>query len=256
MDSLTFKLKNVVKYKPDNIEDFVGPIDLILQLLSKNKIEIKDIMISDLVQQYVDYVDKMKSFDIEVASEFATMASYLVYLKTRMLLAFDEETKNEMDELIKTLEEHKRKEEYKKIQRSLQFFKDNSEIGRNTFVRRPSIPPKLRTYTFVHPIEDIFGVLVEVLKNASVRQIQPVEAFVNIVGHEPYPVEKKSDEILKRLSISKKVSLKDMFNEAESKSEVVAVFLAILDLLKNNKIDILEENDGYMFTMKEGETIE
>ena len=102
MENPTFKLEGVVKAK-ENMEDFEGPLILILQLLSKNKIEIKDIQVSVLLDQYLAYLDEMKSMDLEIASEFVAMASHLVYIKTKTLLSTDEEV-SELEELITSLE--------------------------------------------------------------------------------------------------------------------------------------------------------
>ena len=116
MDSPIYHLEGVVKAKAEDMEDFVGPLDLILHLLSKNKMEIKDIQISLILDQYLAWMAARKELDLEVASEFVTMASQLVYIKTRMLLSIhDEEALSEMEQLIASLEEHQRNENYLKI---------------------------------------------------------------------------------------------------------------------------------------------
>ena len=90
MDNPSFFLEGVVKDK-NELQDFEGPLSLILLLLSKNKIEIRDISISDILDQYLEYLGKMQSMDLEIASEFVQMASHLLYIKTRTLLSGDEE---------------------------------------------------------------------------------------------------------------------------------------------------------------------
>ena len=90
------------------MEDFDGPLDLILHLLSKNKIEIRDIQITLLLDQYLDWMARREQLNLEVASEFVTMAAHLVYIKTRMLLSIDdEEAMSEMEQLMAALEERK-----------------------------------------------------------------------------------------------------------------------------------------------------
>ena len=87
MDDPIFKLEKVVQTRGDEpLEDFEGPLDLILYLLSKNKIEIQDIPIALILEQYQAYLEKRKRMDLEVASEFITMAAQLMFIKTRMLL--------------------------------------------------------------------------------------------------------------------------------------------------------------------------
>ena len=110
MDNPIFKLEKVIQGRADEaLQDFEGPLDLILFLLSKNKIEIQDIPIALILEQYLEYLEMRKEMDLEIASEFVTMAAHLMYIKTRMLLSLeDEEAQNEMDALIKSLEERKR----------------------------------------------------------------------------------------------------------------------------------------------------
>ena len=87
MDEPRYHLGSVVHARGETLEDFDGPLDVILLLLSKNKIEIQDIQISSILEQYLAYLDEMKRMDMEIASEFIAMASYLMYIKTRMLLS-------------------------------------------------------------------------------------------------------------------------------------------------------------------------
>ena len=86
MEDLTFHLEGVVKER-NELQDFSGPLSLILMLLSKNKIEIRDIKIAEILDQYLEYLDEMEKMDLEIASEFVQMASHLLYIKTRTLLA-------------------------------------------------------------------------------------------------------------------------------------------------------------------------
>ena len=109
MENPVFKLEKVVHDKSEELQDFEGPLDLILFLLGKNRMEIQDISISLICSQYLEWLERRQQLDLEVASEFAAMASHLVYIKTRMLLSIeDEEAKSEMEALIQSLEEHRR----------------------------------------------------------------------------------------------------------------------------------------------------
>jgi segregation and condensation protein A len=105
-----FRLEGVVRAKAE-VSDFEGPLTLILTLLSNNKIEIRDISISLILDQYLAYLDTMAVLDLDVASEFITMASHLMYIKTKMLLEGAEETE-ELTELISTLEELRGREKF------------------------------------------------------------------------------------------------------------------------------------------------
>ena len=90
MENPSFFLEGVVKEK-NELQDFEGPLSLILMLLSKNKIEIRDIKISEILDQYLEYLAQMQSMDLEIASEFVQMASHLLYIKTKTLLTSDDE---------------------------------------------------------------------------------------------------------------------------------------------------------------------
>ena len=102
MENPTFHLEGVVKSREET-QDFEGPLSLILMLLQKNKIEIRDISISEILDQYLAYLAEMERMDLEVASEFVQMAAYLLYIKTRTLLAVEEEV-TELEQLMTSLE--------------------------------------------------------------------------------------------------------------------------------------------------------
>ena len=137
MEEPRYHLEQVVHAKSEVLEDFDGPLDVILQLLSKNKIEIQDIRISSILEQYLAYLDEMKRLDMEIASEFIAMASYLMLIKTKMLLsaAEQEEAMSEMELLIRSLEERQRKDAFTQIKTGVAFLADRNEIGLNLFTK-------------------------------------------------------------------------------------------------------------------------
>ena len=110
MENPNFFLEGVVKNK-DDMQDFEGPLSLILMLLSKNKIEIRDIKIAEILDQYLDYLEQMQSMDLEIASEFVQMAAHLLYIKTRTLLSSEEEV-SELELLMASLEQLKARDIY------------------------------------------------------------------------------------------------------------------------------------------------
>ena len=109
MTDPVFHLDGIVRTR-ESMEDFDGPLSLILQLLARNKVEIKDIRIAEILDQYLEYLAEMERMDLEVASEFVAMASYLMYIKARTLLQGAEEVE-ELDTLINSLEEQKRRQQ-------------------------------------------------------------------------------------------------------------------------------------------------
>ena len=139
MDNPIFKLAGVVHERSaETLQDFEGPLDLILFLLSKNKIEIQDIPIALILEQYLAYLEQRKQLDLEVASEFITMAAHLMYIKTRMLLSIeDEEAQNEMEQLIQSLKERQQKDTYLRIRTLTETLGPMSVFGRNTMTNNP-----------------------------------------------------------------------------------------------------------------------
>ena len=114
MENPSYHLESVV-HDRDELQDFEGPLSLILMLLQKNKIEIRDVKISELCDQYLAWLEEMERMDLDVASEFVQMASHLLYLKTRSLLSVEEET-SELEILLASLEQLKSRDIYAALQ--------------------------------------------------------------------------------------------------------------------------------------------
>ncbi len=257
METPIYHLEGVVKAKEENLEDFVGPLDLILHLLSKNKMEIKDIQISLLLDQYLDWMNKRKELDLEVASEFVTMASHLIYIKTRMLLSIhDEEAMSEMEQLIATLEAHQRNENYLKIKAVVPAMDGRFQIGRDYLTKVPeSIQPD-KTYRYVHDKEDLLRAMTAVLSRTDHKLPPPVAAFQGIVGREPYPVADKAGEILQRLVRFGVTRFRALFKGNRSRSEVVATFLAVLELCKAHRLRLAGTEEDCTVTCTQDEGME
>ena len=141
MENPNFYLEGVVHEKSE-LQDFEGPLSLILMLLSKNKIEIRDIVISDILEQYLAYLDKMQSMDLEIASEFVQMASHLLYIKTRMLLTQEEEI-SELEVLLQSLEQLKARDSFAAIQQVTPALKKAAELGMLYFAKMPEPLPRM-----------------------------------------------------------------------------------------------------------------
>ncbi len=245
MDSPIYHLEGVVKAKAQDMEDFVGPLDLILHLLSKNKMEIKDIQISLILEQYLQWMAQRKELDLEVASEFVTMASHLVYIKTRMLLSInDEEALSEMEQLIASLEAHQNHENYLKIKEVVPRLDRRYAYGRDLLTKVPEPLQKEKTYRYSHPREDLLRALQSVLDRGDSRLPPPVAAFQGIVGREPYPVAEKAAQVLRRLLAGGVASFRSLFRDSHSRSEVVATFLAVLELCKARRILLTGDQDS------------
>lgn len=236
MDAPVYHLEHVVRAR-EEMEDFNGPLDLILHLLSKNKMEIKDIQISLILEQYMQWMERRKELDLEVASEFVTMAAHLVYIKTRMLLSIqDEEAASEMEQLIASLEEHQRHENYDRIKQIVPELDRKFQVGRDYMARSPEHLPKDHTYRYVHQPVDLQNAMRAILERGNEAAPPPVRAFEGIVGHEPYPVQDKVREVLARVLQMGITRFRALFKGNRSRSEIVATFLAVLELCKGRRI--------------------
>lgn len=136
----TYFLEGIIHDKSE-MADFEGPLSLILLLLSKNKIEIRDIKISDILDQYLEYLNAMEKLDLEIASEFVQMASYLLYIKTRMLLTEEKEV-TELEQLIASLEQLKCKDTYAAVKTVTPMLEAAAQTGLHYLSRPPEPLPK------------------------------------------------------------------------------------------------------------------
>ena len=238
MDDLIFKLERVVQTKgSEPLEDFEGPLDLILFLLSKNKIEIQDIPIALILDQYLAYLEQRKQMDLEVASEFITMAAHLMYIKTRMLLSLeDEEAQSEMDALIQSLEERKRGDAYAKVRYITERLGPMGEFGRSVLTRPPEPMERGKIFEYDQEPADLVLAMQEVTDRRTAPEAPPLRAFDEIVKREPYPVETKAREIIHRLRQGGITRFLLLFRGSRSRSELVATFMAVLELCRSRII--------------------
>ena len=248
MEEPQYHLDGVVRAKAQNMEDFDGPLDVILLLLSKNKIEIQDIRISSILEQYLAYLEEMKRMDMEIASEFIAMASHLMLIKTKMLLsaAEQEEALSEMELLIRSLEERQRKEAFLQIKTSVEFLSGRNEIGLNLFIKEPEPLRRDSTYRYQHDPSDLLRAM-SIISERSERALPPPTSnFSGIVGREPYPVTKKSAEVLKKLISHGIARFLKLFRGNRTRSEIVATFLAVLELCRLRSVELQGDCDEDM----------
>ena len=247
MDEPRYHLEQVVRAKAETLEDFDGPLDVILQLLSKNKIEIQDIKISSILDQYLAYLDEMKRMDMEIASEFIAMASHLMLIKTKMLLsaAEKEEALSEMELLIRSLEERQRKEAFSQIKSAVEFLGERNEIGIGIFVKEQEPYERDQTYRYQHTPDDLLRAMNTVAERSEQALPPPTSNFTGIVGREPYPVTRKAAEVLRKLLSHGITKFLRLFRGNRTRSEIVATFLAVLELcrLKSVQLETDESSD-------------
>lgn len=231
-----------------NLESFKGPLDLLLVLIKKNKVNIYDIPISEILEQYLSVMDEMKELDMEVSSEFLVLAATLLQIKSKMLLPSENEEEEQEDpreELVKRLIE------YKKFKEKSEFLKELQNTGYDRFFKLPDLierPPVIYDYSNLDG-----DVLFEAYKTSLVRLERklapPKKSFSGIVGREKSSVREKVKKIWTRLVKKTKLLFKDIFSEAKTRPEAVASFIAVLELIKMKKIRVDGDNENCVVTV-------
>ncbi len=246
MSQPQYRLEGIVHTRSEQMEDFEGPLDVIFLLLSKNKIEIQDVSITAILEQYLAYLEEMKRLDMEIASEFITMASHLMLIKTKMLLSEAEkaEAESELDALRQSLAERQRKEAIESVRTAIAWLEPRNEIGRCLFVKQPEPLRKDKTYRYQHDKADLVKALDEIAERSQRRLPPPTVNFKGIVGKEPYPISRKAGEVLRQLLLKGVEKLKNLFKGNRSRTEIVATFLAVLDMCKNNTVTLEDDVNG------------
>lgn len=219
------------------LEVFEGPLDLLLHLIQKHKLNIYDIPITVLVDQYIAFVEQMQQEDMYVASEFLEMAARLVYLKSVSLLPVYEEAEELKKELTGELLE------YRDCQLMAGKLAQRTD-GFNRFVRVPQKIEADLTYTRLHDGSELLRAYLNAA-GKKLRQLPPpIEAFREIVAKKVVSVDSKIKSIFRALSkIGQKKQFRKLFYDAESRSDMVATFLAVLELAKTKRVFLSGEGE-------------
>ncbi|MGN0594030.1 MAG: segregation and condensation protein A [Hominimerdicola sp.] len=222
------------------LDKFEGPLDLLLHLISKHKLNIYDIEISLLLEQYLEYIENLDHDDFEGAADFLEMAARLIYIKTCQLLPHDEE----VTDLKKELEG--RIIEYSLCKMAAQSLRE-LYAGGDIFVRNPMKIPVDKTYTRKHDPQELYRAYMGLSEKA--RRNTPLKAniFEPIVSHKIVSVTSKIIYILKRLYINGECELDHLYDGMTGKSERVATFLAVLELTKSGRIFLNDDNSRIYF---------
>ena len=252
MDNPNFFLEGIVREK-DEMQNFEGPLSLILQLLSKNKIEIRDISISDILDQYLEYLAQMQSMDLEIASEFVQMAAHLLYIKTRTLLAGDEEV-SELEVLMSSLEQLKARDVFASVQQVIKKKKKASEIGLLYYAKQPEpLRQEKREYEYRHEPVDLLRAMYRIYARGG-KAAAP-DFGDSVPRRIIYSVRDKSMQILQRIRKGS-VTLHSLYRECRSRSEVVATFLSILELCSIGSLRIERREAEYELSFIGGDVDE
>ncbi len=223
-----------------HLEVFDGPLDLLLHLISKNKLNIYDIPIVEILEQYNEALEKMQERNLAVTCEFVAMSAHLLYIKSKMLLPKYEDIDDEEDPRAKLVEMLL---EYQKIKEVSETLNAKAEKGLDIYTKQPEMIEPDKTYKYSHDRMDLRMSILSMLERAETKVPPKIANFAGIVGREIYSVGKKVAHILTRLLSKQKTTFIQLFDNVRSRSEVVATFLAVLELCKTNRIDISKENE-------------
>lgn len=219
-------------------EAFEGPLDLLLFLITKHKLNINDIPIFEIVEQYTAYVRQMQEENLDIASEFLEMAARLVYIKTVSLLPVQteaEELKRELSgELI----------EYRDMKTAAKKLGEHT-AGFDLFTRMQSPFTRDLLYTRLHEPGDILAAYISAAGRNFRRLPPPIESFKRIVATKIIAVGEKIDDIMSRLEKRGRLRFRTYIMAAKSRSDLVARFLAVLELCKTKDIYIDGEGDDF-----------
>ncbi len=230
------------------LQVFEGPLDLLLYLLEKNKVNIYDIPIVEITEQYMEYIREMKRQDLEVLSEFLVMAATLVDIKSRMLLPSNSDSEEEEEdpraELVQQLLEYKM---YKCMAYEL---KDRQMDAGRVMYKKPTIPEEVRAYeppVDIHElISDItLSRLHEIFESIMKKQqdkIDPLRSKFGKIEKEEVSLEDKMEDLKKYAAGHRHFSFRGLLTAQSSKVEVIVTFLAILELMKMGTIRISQEH--------------
>ena len=224
-----------------HFEVFDGPLDLLLTLIAKNKIDIYDISISELLDQYMEQIERMKEENMDVASEFLEMASRLLYIKSAALLPkYEDEAEDLKKELTGQLLEYQLCREVAAMLTPLYDF--------DTFTKAPSKVEFDLTYNRIHESEDIARAYVSAVGRGKRRLPPDRSAFEGIVSRKIISVSSRIIHVMRRLWHGKTVTYGERFVASKERSELVATFLAVLELVKGKRVRI--EGDGDTATVR------
>ena len=240
MERPVYYIKGVVRDGAEATQDFVGPLDLILHLLQKNRIAVRDIPLAGILAQFLTWMSSRRALDLEVAGEFISMASHLMLLKTRMLLSEqDQEAQSEMEELIASLEARQRHENYARILAVLPQLSEGYQQGRAAFPKGPEPQFARRVYRYVHsgggPARCRGGLAGPPTPGGAPL---PWRNSEGLCGRRPTEWKKRRRSSSPLLRAEGPRRLTDLIRRSGSRSEATATFLALLELCRGGKIHL------------------
>jgi segregation and condensation protein A len=218
------------------LEIFEGPLDLLLHLIKKHELDIYDIPIAPITQQYLEYLDLMKSLDMEIAGDFLVMASTLTHIKSRMLLPPPEHPEADDDGTDPRAELIRRLLEYKRFKDAAATLEQKEHDWSRVFTREtevaPELPPEDQPLLFDFHLFDLLAALKDVLARVPDAGIEITAEAVSIT--------EKISHILTRLESVDSLLFADLFDQSTSRAHVIATFMALLELMKSRIVKAVQ----------------
>ena len=231
---------------------FEGPLDLLISLIGKKKIDVCDINIGDILDQYMAYLRYMEEMDLEITSSFLVMASDLLYIKSKMILPqYEAEEEDPRINLVRSLNEYIRHKE------SAKFLAQSAKVAGEVFIRLPNIPSSddNSVYEKKHDPCKLLDAYQEVVLKNRRKLPPPISTFSELVSKKIISIGEKVSKLFNLFTKKGRLKVKDIFTPGESRQEIVATFMALLNLM-NAKYLLLSENGETLCLTREDEPTE
>jgi segregation and condensation protein A len=217
------------------LEAFEGPLDLLLYLIRRQNIDILDIPIAEITKQYVQYIELMKEMQLELAGEYLLMAAMLAEIKSRMLLprpqVVEDEEEDPRAELVRRLQE------YERFKKAAEDISDLPRLERDVFIANADAPER-------KVVEKLPDVTLKELLLAFHDVLKRAEMFSNLhMQREPLTVSQRMSEILSRIKAGQFTGFSELFDPEEGRMGVAVTFIAILELLREAVIEVVQAED-------------
>lgn len=232
-------MENTLSYK---LEGFEGPLDLLLQLIAKNKLNIYDIPLTVLIDQYLEQIELFKAEEMDIESEFLEMASRLLYIKTVSLLPKHDEIVQLKEELTGELLEYM-------VCKQIAARLSEMQCGFDKFVRKPEELELDKTYELTHSKDVMYLSYLSAVGRGQRRLPPSTAPFTKIVARKIVAVSSKIVFVIRNLWRGGSKSLDSLYKTAHSRSELVATFLAVLELCKANRVRVDGDSDNAEITL-------
>ena len=234
------------------IDEFEGPLDLLLHLIKESNIDIVDIEINEITKQYLDYISKMEELNINVASSYLVMAAELMEIKSKSLLPINEEETEEDEDAPSKENLINRLLEYEKYKNMLGSFKDMEANRQNIYVKSPERVSNYLDNAITNEGDTSIDDLVEAFKKFLDR-VDKEKPITTKITNKEYSVKERKQKIMQVLKDKKKVLFTELF-EVKNVSFIVTTFLSILEMTKERTIIIKQDDNFKDITIELGVT--